>query len=140
MDAHIRLATSAEARGLFRPVTCVVGGRVYCMYRSWRCEVEIPSLDLILRAQWRGNGQVYELPGGARVTVGSSSGPWAFDGIPVREVWPTTHRRELHCGELVYRVTPEDDTLVFDCLGEWPDPRAALVGIHLYLRRGDGGD
>lgn len=140
MQAHIRMASRKEFPGLARPHVCAIGDYVHYVFRSWKYEVAIPSLDLVFRAGRRGNALVYALPDDTELSIDiNRTGGWLFDGVAVHERWPTTQRREWVCGSQIFKVKPEDDTLLFDFDDQAPDLRTTLIGFYIYLGNSDGG-
>lgn len=140
MEAHIRMASRKEIPGFLRPSVCSIGQYVHYTFRSWKDEVSIPSLGLVFRPVRRADALVYALPDGSELSIARTSTGQRFDGVAVHERWPTTQRRELVCGPTIFRVKPEDDTLLFDFTDEVPDLATTLIGFYIYLGDSSGGD
>jgi hypothetical protein len=138
MFAHIRVATRKEIPGFLRPLACVFDGHVCYTFNSWREEIALAGDAPPIKAERDDQGMLFRLPRGA-LSISSSADGWLFDGEPVREVWPTSNRRELVTGRFRFKVVPEDDTLLFECPDGCPDLATAIVGFYVYARRGDGG-
>ncbi len=85
-----------------------------------------------------GQSYVYILPGQQEWKVTIAQGTWCFNGATPREEWPTSHRRLFRCGDAIFDVKPEDDSLSFEASGTEADLQQALMGFYLRFGTGPG--
>jgi len=133
MKAQIRRATKQEKSGFFRPLVCVALDRVFYLYESWTGVVRDATDRIVISRASVSENRGYILPNGKLLFVECDLHGWYFDGHRVEERWPTPNKRLLVSGERVFRVKPEDDTLLFDYNGDVPPLDMVLVGFHLLL-------
>jgi hypothetical protein len=131
--AHFRHSTRKEYASFLRPPVCSVEDRLLYAYRSWRLEIEEIATGTKIRPRGNFEHHFYEFPDGQTLDVEVDDGRWIFDGHPVKETWPIPLRRDMVCGPDVFRVKPDDDTLLFAVADGNPGWRIATMGMHIFL-------
>lgn len=137
--AHFRHSTRKEYDSFLRPQVCAVGDQLFYACRSWEMEIEQVITGIKVRPRGNFSHHFYEFPDGQTLEVELHQGRWLFDGEGVKETWPIPLRRDLVCGTRVFRVKPEDDTLLFDISAGGPDWVVAVMGIRIFLGAPDSG-
>lgn len=137
MQAQIRFATRKEVRRFLRPKVCVVGDEVHYSFEAWTGRLTDLIQKLTLAPTREGRTSAYTLPDGTTLRITKAPGCWLFNGQPLQERWPTTHRRELVTGTYVIKVRPEDDALFIDATDGHPDIGAALVAFYASIPTAD---
>lgn len=133
MIAQIRGATWREKPTIFGPLVCVVESGIWYFYYSWRDEITDKNHSTIASRATSYKEGLYTLPDGQTLSVQRRLGGLYLDSEKLIEQWPTPYQRLLVSGARIFKVKPEDDTLLFEYKGDCPPLDMALAGFHIYI-------
>lgn len=138
MEAHVRLASYSEKKGFFRPFVCTAEGKIAYFYRPWLGTVTDLNETLLFTRTSAFSKDVFVFPDGTSLRVQVGSGGLVFDSCELKEQWPTPTQRVFVAGKRLIRVKPEDDTLIFDFIGDRPPMDMAMMAFFIQSGEGNG--